>query len=54
MMRVEGGASVRDLAQATGWQPNAIHSALATLRKQGCEIGVERTAAGNRYQIKAR
>ena len=51
MLRGEGGASIRDLASATGWRANTIHSALTTLRKLGGQIVVVVTKDGNRYRM---
>ena len=51
LLRRKAGASIRDLVDATGWRANTVHAALATLRKLGCQIAVERTADGNRYRM---
>lgn len=47
------GATIRELAEETGWRPNTIPSALVTLRKQGWQISVEQKAAEKRDQITA-
>jgi DNA-binding IclR family transcriptional regulator len=48
-----GGASSRELAESTGWKPNTVHSALATLRKSGWLIEVATVAGEKRYEIRA-
>jgi DNA-binding IclR family transcriptional regulator len=51
MLGRDGGASIKELIEGTGWQANTIHSALATLRKRGLQIAVDQTAPEKRYQI---
>jgi DNA-binding IclR family transcriptional regulator len=53
MLGRDGGASIKELIEGTGWQANTIHSALATLRKRGLRIAVDQTAPERRYQISA-
>ena len=53
LLRRAGGASIRELADSTGWKPNTVHSALSTLRTSGCPIHVEQLAGEKRYQISA-
>jgi DNA-binding IclR family transcriptional regulator len=53
MLRAQSGATIRELAAATGWQANTVHSALATLRRLGRNITVERSEAGNHYRLDA-
>jgi DNA-binding IclR family transcriptional regulator len=47
------GTTIREMTDVTGWRPNTIHSALATLRKRGWQISVEQLAAERRYQVTA-
>jgi DNA-binding IclR family transcriptional regulator len=54
MLRGDAGASVRELVAATGWKANTVHSALATFRKSGCQIIIERNNGCNRYRMQAR
>lgn len=51
MLGRDPGATIRELMQATGWRANTIHSALATMRKEGWQISVVRAALERRYQI---
>lgn len=47
MLSRDGGASIREIVEATGWQANTVHSALTTLRKGGRQISVEQMGAGS-------
>jgi DNA-binding IclR family transcriptional regulator len=47
------GTTMREMTDVTGWRPNTVHSALATLRKRGWQISVEQIAAERRYQVTA-
>lgn len=51
MLGRPGGASIPDLVEATGWKPNTIHSAFATMRRQGLEVSGEPSETGRRYRI---
>lgn len=48
-----GGATVRELAESTGWRTNTVHAALSTLRTSGYLIEVEDTAGGKRHRTRA-
>lgn len=52
LLEREDGASIRDIAGATGWLPHTTRAALTGLRKKG--HGVERFAHadGSRYRIR--
>lgn len=52
MLCREAGSSIIDLVAATGWKANTVHAALATLRKRGLHIAVEKTPEGNRYKMR--
>lgn len=51
MLGRDRGASIRELAERTGWKANTIHSALATLRKGGSRISVDKTEGESRYRM---
>ena len=51
MLRREHGASIQELVDGTGWQPNTVHSALTTLRKRGCKTSIKLSDRKRRYQI---
>lgn len=46
MLDREGGASLHDLCNATGWQPHTVRAALSGLRKAGHVIHRTRDDAG--------
>jgi hypothetical protein len=55
LLRRNGGASLADLAAATGWLPHTIRAALTGLRKKGHAIELATNAAGERvYRLIAR
>ena len=45
------GATIHELAAATGWKPNTVHSALATMRRQGIVVLSEAVQESRRYKI---
>jgi hypothetical protein len=48
------GATLADLAKATGWQTHSIRGAMAgALRKKGIEVVSEKTDGVRRYRIAA-
>lgn len=48
------GATLPDLAKATGWQPHSVRGAMAgALRKKGIEVASEKTDGVRRYHIAA-
>lgn len=55
MLQRPDGASIPELASATGWKPNTVHAALSTMRKMGHEIAAEGhasgRASGRRYRL---
>ena len=51
MLRRPGGASIPELVEATGWKPNTVHSAFATMRRQGVEIASGADERGRRYRL---
>ncbi|MDM8166315.1 MAG: DUF3489 domain-containing protein [Silicimonas sp.] len=54
MLEVEGGASLDDLCNATGWQPHTVRAALSGLRKAGHVIDRTRDDAGKSiYRVTA-
>ena len=47
-----GGATIPDLAKATGWQAHSVRGALAgALRKKGHNVTSEKVAGTRRYRI---
>ncbi len=53
MLERDGGATIRELVEATGWKPNTVHAALSTLRFSGRRIAVEQAGEQRRYRITA-
>lgn len=52
LLRERGGASIDDLAKATGWQKHSVRGALAgTLKKKGHSISSEVVDGTRRYCI---
>ena len=48
------GATLADLAKATGWQPHSVRGAMAgALRKKGMVVVSEKTDGIRRYRIAA-
>lgn len=48
------GATLADLAKATGWQPHSVRGAMAgALRKKGIEVVSEKSDGVRRYRIAA-
>lgn len=51
MLARDGGATIRELVEVTGWKPNTVHAALSTLRFSGHQITVEQAGEERRYRI---
>ena len=47
------GATIGQLQKALGWQPHTIRAAISRLRKDGIEIGLDRTGKTPVYRIDA-
>lgn len=48
------GASIAEMAAATGWQPHSVRGALAgALRKRGHAVGSSKVDGTRRYRIEA-
>ena len=46
------GASIAELRKAVGWKDHSIRAALTGLRKKGCDIQRDKSAAGiSRYCV---
>ena len=45
------GATIGQLQKALGWQPHTIRAAISRLRKDGIEIGLDRTGKTPAYRI---
>lgn len=46
LVRRRKGASIKDLQEATGWQPQSVRAALTGFRKQGIEINRSKNGEG--------
>ncbi|WP_187335329.1 DUF3489 domain-containing protein [Novosphingopyxis iocasae] len=53
MLAREGGASIKEIVDLTGWKANSVHSALSTLRASGRIIVVEQVEQERRYRLAA-
>jgi hypothetical protein len=55
LLRRDGGATLAELATATGWLPHTTRAALTGLRKRGYEVTLDRTnkERGSTYRIGA-
>ncbi len=51
LLKRDTGASITELAEATGWLPHTTRAALTGLRKRGCTILSEKEAGASRYRI---
>jgi DNA-binding IclR family transcriptional regulator len=51
MLTRPGGSTIGGLADATGWKPNTVHSAFATMRRQGLEVTSMMAEGGRRYRL---
>lgn len=52
MLRRSTGASLTELATATGWQPHSVRGALAgALKKKGHAVVSDKTSGERRYRI---
>ncbi len=48
-----GGATLRELASATCWQPHSVRAGMTGLRKQGLSITREKVGGTTRFAIEA-
>ena len=53
LLRSDAGASLGELAGATGWLPHTMRAALTGLRKRGFAIATEKADGATRYRIAA-
>ena len=53
LMRSDAGATLGELAGATGWLPHTMRAALTGLRKRGFAIATEKADGATRYRIAA-
>lgn len=53
LLRRDGGASLAEITEATGWLPHSARSMLTGLRKKGFMIGKEKADGTSRYSIAA-
>jgi hypothetical protein len=51
LLEQDGGASLADIVEATGWQPHTTRAALTGLRKKGHAIERFRSDEETRYRI---
>ncbi len=51
LLKRDTGASITELAEATGWLPHTTRAALTSLRKRGCTILSEKEAGASRYRL---
>ncbi len=51
LLKRDTGASITELAEATGWLPHTTRAALTGLRKRGCMILSEKEAGASRYRL---
>ena len=51
MLSRDGGASLQELATATGWQPHSTRAALTGLRKSGLVIEKVKADGVSRYRL---
>jgi DNA-binding IclR family transcriptional regulator len=53
MLQRQQGASITELAEATGWLPHTTRAALTGLRKRGHVIAAEKQEGVSRYRLLA-
>ena len=53
LLRSDAGATIGELAGATGWLPHTTRAALTGLRKRGFAIATEKAEGATRYRIAA-
>lgn len=53
LLRSDAGASLGELAGATGWLPHTMRAALTGLRKRGFAIAMDKADRATRYRIAA-
>jgi len=51
LLRREGGATIREMAEALTWLPHTTRAMLTGLRKQGFAIDKAKAKDGTRYSI---
>ena len=47
----KAGATIDELAEATGWQKHTVHAALCRLRGRGFAMAIEAEGVRNRYRL---
>ena len=50
-LQAKAGATIDDLAEATGLQKHTVHAALSRLRGRGFAMAIEAEGAHNRYRL---
>lgn len=53
LLRREGGASIAEIVEATGWQAHSARAMLTGLRKQGYEVNKTKADGVTRYAVTA-
>lgn len=53
LLRREGGATIDEVVNATGWQPHSARAALTGLRKRGFTLHRVRAEGVTRYAVTA-
>jgi hypothetical protein len=54
LLRAEGGASIAELMEVTGWQQHSVRGALAgSIRKRGLTVTSEKVGDVRRYRVAA-
>ena len=53
LLRREGGATIDEVVNATGWQPHSARAALTGLRKKGFALARTRADGVTRYAVTA-
>ena len=54
MIRREGGSTIVELVEATGWQPHSVRGAIAgALKKKGIIVRSEKVDGERRYRAEA-
>ena len=53
LLRRKQGASITELAEATGWLPHTTRAALTGLRKRGAQLASEKADGVTRYRMQA-
>lgn len=54
LLRAQGGASIAELMEATGWQQHSVRGALAgAIRKRGLDVSSDKVDGVRRYRAAA-